>query len=169
VISFGALDDLIENGRALTIDKALFFVFSDDQMQDLVLELNTGGGIFLRGVDGQLFNDGIDSTGIKLSDLGDKLSDLGGEYAESTKIEKRAKGLPTDHITLFDEGDFYRTFNVKVGKDNIVISANTIKEGQDLQNRWGDELVGLTDESLTILIDEIIPEIIEFIKGELLR
>lgn len=162
MVSFGALSDLIENGRALTINRALFFVFSDDQIQDFILELNTGGGIFLRGIEGQLFSKGVDSQN-------KKLIDIGGDYSTSTKIEKRFKGLPTDHITLFDEGDFYRTFKIDVAKDSVTIEANTIKEGQDLQNRWGDELVGLTDESREALINEIIPEIIEFIKRELLR
>lgn len=161
MISFGALSDLVENGRALTIDKALFFVFSDDQIQDFVLELNTGGGIFARGIKGQLFS-GVDSTG-------NELADIGGDYSPITIQEKQFKGLPTDRITLFDEGDFYRSFRIDVSKDSVSISANTIKEGVDLQNRWGDELLGLTDESRNKLIDELIPEIIQFIIEELLR
>ena len=159
--SFGALSDLIENGRALTINRALFFVFSDDQVQDFVLELNTGGGIFARGIKGQLFS-GIDSTG-------NELADIGGDYSPITIQEKQFKVLPTDRVTLFDEGDFYRSFRIDVSKESISILANTIKEGIDLQNRWGDELLGLTDESRSKLINEIIPIIIAYIKDQLLR
>lgn len=161
MISFGALNDLVENGRALSINEALFFVFSDDQIQDFVLELNTGGGIFARGINGQLFS-GVDSTG-------KELDDIGGSYSPSTKAQKAFKGLPTDRVTLFDEGDFYKSFRIDVAKDSVSISANTIKEGVDLQNRWGDELIGLTDESRNKLIDELIPEIIQYIIRELLR
>lgn len=161
MIRFGALSDLVENGRALTIDRALFFVFSDDQVQDFVLELNTGGGIFARGIKGQLFS-GVDSTG-------NELADIGGDYSPITIQEKQFKGLPTDRVTLFDEGDFYNTFRIDVSKDSISILANTIKEGVDLQNRWGDELLGLTDESRSKLINEIIPIIIAYIKEQLLR
>lgn len=153
MISFGALSDLVENGRALTINKALFFVFSKPENQDLIIELNTEGQLFLKGVD---------STG-------KDLSDIGGDYSEFTIQEKKFKSLPFDHVTLFDEGDFYDTFAVDVMKDAILIEANTIKEGQDLQDRWGTDILGLNDESLTILIDEIIPEIIEFVKNRLLR
>ncbi len=159
--SFGALSDLVENGRALTINRALFFVFSDDQIQDFVLELNTGGGIFARGIKGQLFS-GIDSTG-------NELADIGGDYSPITIQEKQFKGLPTDRITLFDEGDFYSSFRIDVSKESISILANTIKEDVDLQNRWGDELLGLTDESRSKLLNEIIPIIIDYIKEQILR
>jgi len=153
VTSFGALSDLVENRRALTINKALFFVLSKPESKALIIQLNTEGQLFLKGIDSE----------------GRNLEDIGGGYADFTIQQKRFDSLPFDRVTLFDTGDFYNSFDVDVMKDSLTIEANTVKGVDDLRDRWGTDILGLTDESLTILIDELIPEIVEFIKGELLR
>lgn len=118
---------------------SLFEVYKNEITNEIIF-LNTGI---------QLFEKGINAEG-KL------LSEIGGDYAESTVINKKSKGLPFDRITLFDEGDFYDSFKVEVVKGDIVIFANTIKMGIDLQDRWSNEMIGLTEESKSDLVDFLI-------------
>ena len=144
----------MNNVKGLSVDKALFFVFSDGFVQAFTLELNTQG---------QLFEKGIDA-------IGKPLKDIGGEYADLTKDLKLLEGLPIDRVTLFQEGDFYKSFNLIPGSDGLIIEADTIKEGdEDLQNRWGTNLLGLTDESREKLIQEIAPLVVQYIINEILR
>lgn len=153
MITFGKLTDIIDNGRALDQNKALFFIISKEEYKDYIIELNTTE---------QLFAKGIDSKGVKLEDIG-------GKYSEYTIFLKNIQNLPIDHITLYSTGDFYESFNVIVEKDGFTIEANTIKGGDDLQDRWGNDILGLTDESINELVNVIIPKFIDYILNELLQ
>jgi hypothetical protein len=153
LISFGALSDLVVNSKALDINKALQISLSRDDIKQFIINMNT---------DEQLFDDGIDSTGRELSSIG-------GDYAPSTILRKIDDDLPFDHITLYQTGDFYKTFTVHVGKDSFTIEADTMKDGQDLQDSWGDNILGLTDDNIRYLILELLPLIREYILNTLLK
>lgn len=150
--SFGRLSDLVENGKGLKFNEALFFVFSKNDIKEFVIELNTDGQLWL-GVDGK----------------GRQLSSIGGNYADRTVELKKIDGLPFDKVTLFQTGEFYDSFKVKTLKKGIVIEADTIKDGDDLQDSWGNEIIGLNDESITSLTEEIAPIVVNYILRELLR
>jgi len=132
------------------------------QFTDLIIELNTRK---------QLFDKGIDSTG-------SQLSDVGGEYSPNTIMGtqtyagKLDKGLPTDRITLFDEGDFYKSFRVYYQSGNFIIDANTIKTDYDgaidLIDRWGENILGLTTESLSLLREKAKEIIIPYVRKKIL-
>ena len=97
----------------------------------------------------QLFGYGEDSRGIRL----DVVSDIGG-YAPSTIKIKARKGQPTNRVTLKDTGDFYKTFDVQVKPNaDFSITANTKKGGQDLEDRWGDNILGLQDENVVLVME----------------
>ena len=67
----------------------------------------------------QMYVDGIDSKGASL-----------GEYAPSTKMAKDRIGAESDHITLYDQGDFYKSMElIEKGSDSVVISADMQKQG----------------------------------------
>lgn len=157
MLSFGRLSDIINNTRALKLNKALFFVLNKDDVKTLIIELNT---------DRQLF-EGVDATGFELEKIGGSYTD----FTINTKIEE---SLPFDRITLFQTGKFYGTFSVQVMKTQIKIKADTIKidengERQDLQDRWGEDLLGLTDESIEELVQFILPDFIDYIREQILR
>ena len=118
------------------------------------IELNTGSPN--NNEYGQLFLNGVDSEGVSLSSIG-------GDYSPQTQGIKRFEGLPFDRVTLFQEGDFYKSWDFKQNKDSFQLTANTIKDGQDLENRWGQDIIGLTDESIQRLNTEVLPEIIDYI------
>lgn len=160
MLTWGRLSDFLNNGERLDFNSTFFFVFSQDYIQLFAIELNTGSP----NIDdyGQLFLHGIDATGRALTEIG-------GEYAPLTKDIKLAEGLPIDRVTLYQDGDFYRSWRFIQSEDSFTLRADTIKEGEDLQERWGRNLVGLTDESISRLVHEIIPEVVSYILRSLLQ
>jgi len=159
-MTWGRLTDLINNVKGLSYKDTLFFVFSQKDVQLFTIELNTGAPNIKDY--GQLFLNGIDSEGVLLSDYG-------GEYSDLTVQIKKNTGLPFDRITLYQEGDFYNSWEFIQDEDGFKLRANTFKDAVDLQERWGYNLVGLTNESINELIKEIIPEIIDYILREILQ
>jgi hypothetical protein len=117
----------------LDVDELAFFVSNQNEFKDLVIELNTQK---------QLFDKGQDSTGKSL-----------GEYRPFTVREKRRKGQPTDRVTLKDTGDFYESFNVQPFFGGFIIDADAEKDDKDLRDVYGEDIIGLNDENLQIIID----------------
>lgn len=91
----------------------------------------------------QLYVGGVDSEGKSL-----------GQYAESTKKKKRKKGLPVDHVTLYDTGDFYSTIETVVEGGEMQIKADPIKEGYNILQRYGNDVLGITDENISEIAKE---------------
>lgn len=147
------LKQVANNVIDLDINRIVIGILSIKSVQDFIIKLNTQS---------QLFEKGEDSLGVKLEDIG-------GGYSIFTIEEKKKKGQPTDRVTLFDEGDFYDSFSVKLGPDLFEIEADTIKEGDDLQDRWGDDILGLSDESKDVLFKIIKDEIIQVTREKIFR
>ena len=144
---FGALYSVINRTLELDINQILGSIFNNESdLNELIIDLNTQG---------QLFDKGIDSEGALLSDIG-------GNYSDITIAMKRTEGLPFNRVTLYDSGAFYDSFYVKYDGNGFIIDANTIKEGIDLQDRWGTNIIGLTDESRGKLMFFLIPLIVEY-------
>lgn len=81
-----------------------------------------------------------------------------GYGGASGRKTKRA-GEP---IFLLDEGDFYRSFKVKVLDDGFTIQADAIKDdGTDLVQQYGKDILGLTNESKSEIIKKILPMVIQ--------
>lgn len=134
---FGALTNIIKRVSKLDVNKIVRQSLSNTSIQQDILDLNK---------EDQLYDKGIDSTGDSL-----------GEYSTAT-IEgtvnfegKKQKGQRFDHITLKDTGEFYDSFIFKNNKDNFEIEADTLKEGTDLIDNFGKDILGLTDENKTKL------------------
>ena len=150
--TFGRLTDLVNNGLRLE-DSGLFFrVFDQKEVKAYIVYLNTQFQLF----------DGVNAKGVPLDDIG-------GSYAESTIKRKARKGQPTDRVTLKDTGDFYKTFSVDVFDDELYIEASTIKRGENLVDRWGNDLIGLTDPAKKELIEFVLPDVRAFVLNWLLN
>lgn len=65
-------------------------------------------------------------------------------------------GKPQGPIRLFDEGDFYEGIEANVFDDSILFDGEDPKTPMLIQ-RYGEMILGLTDESLNILISRIKP------------
>lgn len=146
------LFDLMERAKHLNNTNAYTAMDKPDNMEKIV-KLNTQS---------QLFDKGIDSEGVAL----DK---IGGSYSPKTKRYKAERGQRYDHVTLEDTGAFYdsETAQIDYSSGDIILHANTIKDGQDLRDRWGQNILGLTDESKAVLkpifTDDIIKEVREIL------
>ena len=133
----------------LDINATISNILKDEEFQRFIIDLNTKG---------QLLEEGINSLGASL-----------GDYAATT-IEgtanfegKKDKGQRFDHITLMDTGEFYKSFAIKVQNGGFLIVADPNKEDSNLFDDFGKEIVGLTDESLQIVIDAIKDKLVPII------
>ena len=138
---------ILERIQQIKLDDILFNVFSMDDVQQFIIELNTKH---------QLFDSGEDSKG-------KSLASIGGAYLQSTINIKRRLGLPTDRVTLFHTGDFYDTFVViPLRNGDFIIDSNPIKEDTvNLFDRYGADVEGLQKESVEMLTAFIAPLIVE--------
>lgn len=113
----------------------------------------------------QLFKLGIDAQGEKLVSA---FAHFGHVYSDYTMLLKEQKGQPIDRVTLKDSGDFYESFRVILEGDDIVITANTLKDDNDLIEVWGEDIIGLTEENLQIIIDKAREILIPYLREYLL-
>ncbi len=134
---FEAIRKVTKNMQGITAARIIDILVNQPELNGLIIELNTQD---------QLFKKGVDSKGLSL-----------GVYAPFTIEVKKAKGQPTNHITLKDTGDTYKTWKVTTLNGDIIIEANFIKDGEDIikKNRLSEDVVGLTEENLQKIIDEI--------------
>ena len=155
-----ALKRLLQNTINLEVPKILVKVYKDSTVQDFIIDLNR--------ID-QLFKKGEDSLGSELGQYGaftesinqGEIFGFGGDSGTKKKVEG-------ENIFLLDEGDFYRSFKVKIAKDgSFQIDANDIKDDVKLTEQYGKEILGLSAESKTKLACEILPEIIEVVRKEM--
>jgi hypothetical protein len=150
-----ALKRIANNAKKLNENKILREVLDNSSIQQDIISLNT---------DDQLYEKGIRADGTFI-----------GEYSPATiegipgRFEgKKQKGQRYDHITLSDTGDFYKSFRFKNQKDEFIITADAIKEDTDLVREFGEEIIGLTDESLETVREWVRPLVQEKV-GETLR
>jgi len=124
-----------ERQKSISYSKIMSEIWKDKVLQNTIIQLNTKA---------QLFGRGIDSLGETLVDYSAASVDLFGKRE--------------GHIQLFDEGDFYKSFKIIPLGEDADIYADTIKiqdNGKriDLTDRFGIEIIGLTNESKQILKD----------------
>lgn len=99
-------------------------------------------------VEDQLFQQGIDNEGQAITP----------GYTPLTISIKRQKGQPTDRVTLRDTGDFHKSFQISYGNDAFGIYA-TDPKSQKLSKKYGEDIFGLTDDSLQETIELTRPDI----------
>jgi len=124
-------------------------VFNNEVIKEEIIYLNT---------EKQLFDKGQDARGIPLDEIG-------GDYSPYTVELKRLKGQPTDRVTLKDTGAFYNSFTVTVRPFLILISADTQKDDNDLAQDWGQDILGLSNESIERLKPLVIEHYTRYIRG----
>jgi hypothetical protein len=128
--------------------KTLVKILNRKSIQKFITDLNTKV---------QLFEQGEDSRGIELAAIG-------GAYAPSTIRIKARKRQPSNRVTLKDTGDFYKTFSITVHPNaNFTISANTNKGGQDLEDPWGENIVGIQKDNVDVVMDRLCTEYLKII------
>lgn len=120
---------MLQRASKLTVNDLMEDLIRDNRFRSFIISANTNE---------QLYEEGIDSLGKSL-----------GPYAKYTEELKRAAGVEYRHVTLKDEGDFYKSFRVFLDSNHDVeISADTIKDSTDLIEKYGKNILGLTEENL---------------------
>jgi hypothetical protein len=109
-------------------------VFSDKEFQTWILDL-------IR--DDQLMEKGVDETGKVI-----------GTYSWATQNIYNSSKIEGEHYTLFDTGDFYKSMVILLGTNYFEIDADPIKENANLFTKYGEGIIGLTEESLEKLREE---------------
>lgn len=151
-----ALTNLANRVKSLNINDLMLALSEDKSYTDFIIELNTKN---------QLFNKGVNANGVELQVIG-------GKYSEVTLAlhpEKR-QGI----IDLYDTGQFYESFKVYLdSQSDLTIEANTIKTdfdgSTDLIDRWGKEILGLNEESLSLLKPRTQKIALKYIKDTILK
>ena len=104
----------------------------------------------------QLKWQGIDETGQVI-----------GYYSEVTEMITRGRKMAGDHYTLEDTGAFFRSMYVVVLLDSIVIEANPVKDNENLFVKYGDGIIGLTDENKTKFGEIVKEKFIQYVRDTL--
>lgn len=91
----------------------------------------------------QLYEQGINRLGVNIMDY--------APYSPLTIEIKKEKGQPYNRVTLRDEGDFEHSFYVEADTQQFTIKAADWKT-EDLIQRYGRQILGLTEENKIILI-----------------
>lgn len=104
----------------------------------------------------QLFEKGVNRYDVKISSF--------APYSATTVQIKRAKGQPTNRVTLRDEGDFHFSFFIEFTDESFQIKASDWKANM-LVSQYGESILGLTNENFRDLADNYVaPELIKLIK-----
>ena len=114
------------------IDSIIFDITKEKETQDFLIDV----------LQDQLFTTGEDGNGLSL-----------GEYSPVTVRIKRAKGQPTDRITLKDTGAFYSSYEINPFEGGFFIDADGIKEDTDLFFRYGDDILKPNEETTTLIAE----------------
>ena len=127
--------------KTIHLQKEIFWrtAFSDPDFKNYILDL-------IRNE--QLFSQGIDSDG-----------DIIGYYSEWTEMMNPEKVAGTPY-TLKDTGEFYKSMIIYIYKNYIEIDADPIKtnamgEEDNLFYKYGENIIGLTEENLEKVAEEL--------------
>ena len=130
----------------LNIDQVLFFVYKDKLVQSEILELN---------IKDQLFDKGVNSDNVVV-----------GLYTPATELLSEGKKKAGSHFTFFDSGEFFDSFRFIPLKTGFRIEADGQKDDDNLFDKYGDNLVGLTQENIDFLPEILIPKILQWINSK---
>lgn len=149
-----ALKNVINNFVSLREEVIISNVYKLNEVKDYIVELNTEGQ-----PTSQLYEQGVNSDG----------QQLGNYTSRSIFLKLTGTGdKKIDHITLKDTGEFYRSFKVEVMKNGFEIIANPLKPDNDLTDRFGKEIIGLSEQNKEILSNYLQPFILSELRKKLL-
>lgn len=122
-------------------------------LRDIIMDGEVTAFILDANAQEQLYEQGVNALGVSISDY--------QPYSPLTIQIKGLKGQPYDRVTLRDEGDFENSFYLNVNDKQFEIKASDFKT-EWLIHKYGRQILGLTNENITILITEyLLPELKE--------
>jgi hypothetical protein len=134
------------------LDNIAAFLKPDEVWKRVFLDKTLQTTIIVEYIQGDQLIKGFDGTGERITDTRGNDS-----YSYLTELLSNGEKKAGDHYTLFDTGDFYRSMVFLLGKDFFEIDADSIKDtGTDLFLKYGEDIVGLTEESKNKLQVELL-------------
>lgn len=145
--------DLAYKFKNLDIEDICKKIFSDEIISETLIKI----------IQDRLYKYGEDSENKKLKT---DLSKNNNFYAEFTIMQKQFKNKIYEHVTLFETGEFYKSFKIKAQKKFISIIANFFK-GEDhiydsifeksYKNRqeFENKILNLSEDEFNFFIDTI--------------
>lgn len=131
-------------------DKTFKLALDNEVIKKLIVFLNT---------DDQMGEAHVDSLGNELFNV----------FTSRTYYSQfDPKGRAGQPYTLNDTGAFWDSFKAVVQQGRIVIDVNPFKDGDNLFDAYGRDIVGLTDENLNILIRESLEQFINWYNRNIL-
>jgi len=85
----------------------------------------------------------------------DEAGEVIGYYSYVTELITKGRKQQGDPYNLNDTGAFYRSMFVTPLRDSFVIDADGNKGQDDLFTKYGEGIIGLTDENLQKVVNEI--------------
>jgi hypothetical protein len=140
---------LAKDIQDLNTGKVFLLVFNNQPNQKMILDLNREGQLRFGTLE--------DGSKMPL-------------YSRTSQV---VFGKPNTNWTLYDTGDFYRSFKITGLTENAITwTGDTQKDDVDLADKvanatGGGIIFGLTDESKEILIKEVLPSIRKLILKQL--
>lgn len=147
-IDFTPINKLIDKIQRLSDVAVWNFIANRPDVKNEIIRLNTIE---------QLYNKGIDSKGITL-----------GIYSDFTIAKKEKDHLPFDRVTLFQTGEFYRSWTIIVTLSGWDIEADDEKDSMALFEVYGEDVKGLTPENTQKLKEFILPIVQNYVYKQLL-
>lgn len=134
----GDIGKTINKFLKLDFGKEVLKILNSKKVRDLVIYMQQQ----------RLYETGKDSKGESL-----------GNYSPFTVIIKQSKGQRTDHITLRDTGEFYKSMTFHATSTELVFDADAQKDEDNLFDDFGIDILGLTESNREKLINLIYYEL----------
>jgi hypothetical protein len=147
------LEELYNKVSALDINAEFSKLFRDAGIQEFVLDLNREKQLFAKGI-------GVDGQVVGYYSLASELISRG----------ESGRGFPkrfNQPYNFLDSGDLFRSFKLLVGNTSFEIVANTDKLEEDFIIESEEQIIGLTNESITELVAHIAPKLAEQVRQKI--
>lgn len=147
--------------QRIDFDEIIYDFFNDKTIQQNIIN-TIQGRIYLTGLDSNL-----DKLKTDFSQTGEY-----GAYAYKTEQIKKNKREFYRHVTLFDSGQFYKSFKIKAFKKFAEIKANFKKSNNLIDENFRgikdfrNVVLSLSDEEMDSLVEfKLIPYMLKSIKN----
>lgn len=159
---FGAIRNVCENILSLDENEVVMTAIRKPEVKRYIVYLNAFDQLFLGGIN----SDG-DVIGF-YSSTTESLS-VGESYTFNGLTKRKIEG---DAYFFYDTGGFLKSFSVSIKKDSFTIKANDEIDDEffgTLTEKFGKNLIGLTNESINDLGKKILPMAQEFVRKQALK
>lgn len=150
------LFNIANNAKTLNINEILVDVYSSDLLDEYILDLNRINQLFVNGENTEGNIIGFYSARTDLITRGETFNFKG---LSSTKKQGET-------FTLYDTGKFYKSFRIKINSNGFTILADdSLADGGSLTDKYGSDIIGLSDESKTELAQKLVPYVREYVRN----